>query len=487
MTRLRTSLFRHIVLWYTVCTMLIVAIYSLILYGEVKRGRERPFDVQLDALGARLADDLQHAQGHLDITRVTVADLSTRSFAVFSPRWQLLLASVPWQTVVWHTNDIHFSQFLERTRAGKRYHAAGKDSAGQDLRMSIARVEIAPLLNDDSAVVATNTLPAYLAVADLFEPTDQFLWRQKYRIATAFVVVCIVVLVSGLLVARLGIWPITLLAKTAERITPEDSRTRLPVTQIPHELRLLAQTLNQAFDRLDAALQSERTFTAAAAHEIRSPLAALMARIQRLRYDPQLPPALAVQLDAALLEAERMTRLSGQLLLLARLDRAAAGEAFPMQSVDLAEVAQDALDSVREAADARDVYLHLRSQGGTVVEGHEEWLLRAIYNVISNAVKYTAPATNVVVELEPTADGARVMLSVSDAGPGIAPGDRAKVAQRFYRGVRTRATEGTGLGLAIVQDVLRAHHGELFISEATGGVGTRVTLIIPVAPPAHAT
>ncbi|MCX7004034.1 MAG: HAMP domain-containing sensor histidine kinase [bacterium] len=480
MIRLRTSLFRHIVLWYTVCTMLIVAIYTLILYGEVKRGRERPFDVRLDAMAAELADDLQHSGGQLDIARLSAADLSTRAFAIFSPNWELLLASVPWQNVTWSTNTIHFGQFLERTRAGKRYHAPAKDGAGQDLRLSIAHAEIAPLVGEEAVPGATNSLPVYVAVADMFEPTDQFLWRQKYRMATAFVVVCIAVLVSGLLVARLGVWPITLLATTAERITPEDSRTRLPVTKLPHELRVLALTLNQAFDRLDAALQSERTFTAAAAHEIRSPLAALIARAQRIRYDAALPPPLAAQLDAVLGEAERLTRLSGQLLLLARLDRAAAGEAFPTQAVDLAEVAQDVLDSLREAAAARDVHLHLRTQGATVVQGHEEWLLRAVYNLVNNAINYTARETNVVVALEPTADGTRVLLSVSDAGPGIAPGERAKVVQRFYRGDRTRATEGTGLGLAIVRDVLRAHKGELFIAEGTGGIGARITMIVPV-------
>jgi len=480
MMRWRTSLFRHIVLWYTVCTMLIVAIYTLILYGEVKRGRERPFDVRLDAMASALADDLQHSHGQLDLARLSAADLSTRAFAIFSPRWELLLASVPWQNVTWSTNTIHFGQFLERTRAGKRYHTPAKDGTGQDLRLSIAHAEIEPLISEDALPATTNRLPVYIAVADLFEPTDQFLWRQKYRMVTAFVVVCIAVLVSGLLVARLGVWPITLLATTAERITPEDSRTRLPVTTLPYELRVLALTLNQAFDRLDAALQSERTFTASAAHEIRSPLAALIARAQQIRCDPTLTPPLAEQLDAVLREAERLTRMSGQLLLLARLDRAAAGETFPIQAVDLAEVAQDVLDSLREAADARDVHLHVRTHGATAVQGHEEWLLRAVYNLVNNAIKYTARETNVVVALEPTADGTRVLLSVSDAGPGIAPGERAKVVQRFYRGDRTRATEGTGLGLAIVLDVLRAHHGELFIAEGTGGIGARMTMIVPV-------
>jgi two-component system sensor histidine kinase TctE len=174
--------------------------------------------------------------------------------------------------------------------------------------------------------------------------------------------------------------------------------------------------------------------------------------------------------------------LSGRLLLLARLDRAAAGEPFATSKVDLAELTQDVVDGLNDAAVSRDVHVHLRSLGQVTVEAHEEWMLRALHNVINNAIKYTEPATNVVIDIEPTADASAVMVSVSDAGPGIAPNERRHVLQRFYRGVRTHATEGTGLGLAIVHDVMRALGGDVMIAEGPGGKGARITLVVPVTP-----
>ena len=130
-------------------------------------------------------------------------------------------------------------------------------------------------------------------------------------------------------------------------------------------------------------------------------------------------------------------------------------------------------------AGARGVAISSVLQGDASVHGHEEWLLRAVYNLVGNAVKFTALNSAVIVRIEPTADDKRVMLGVSDAGPGIPPEDRTRVLERFYRSKQTMHTEGTGFGLAIVHDVVKAHHGEIFISNGPAGKGTHITIIIP--------
>lgn len=139
------------------------------------------------------------------------------------------------------------------------------------------------------------------------------------------------------------------------------------------------------------------------------------------------------------------------------------------------------MDSLQTTAAEKQIVITIEAEPDTRVRGHEEWLLRAVYNVLGNAIKFSPPGGCVRVEVTHTADNKRVLLSVMDEGPGIPPAERPRVFERFYRGSGAQQADGTGLGLAIVADVVRAHRGEVFVSSGPGGRGASITLIFPRA------
>ena len=480
MIRLHKSLFRNMVAWHALSALAIIAAYTFILYYEIERGRRLPFDVRLDNRADRIASQLFLDRGDVDITYLPSADLSNGWLAVFDVSWHRMIASHDWHAIAWNTNTVDMGKLAVRTAVGKTFFSPLVDAAGNDMRMAVVQTRLRPLPETLSHTASPATNPVvYIVCADLYEPVSNFVGRQAYRMAGAVAIVLVAIFLSGFVVARMSMRPIARMAAAANLITPEDPVSHLPVDELPNELRRLARRFNEAFSRLGAALASERTFTASAAHELRSPVASIAARLDTLRHDDSLDPALRHQIDLVHADAARLARLSGQLLLLSRLDRAAAGEAFPSTDTDLADIARDAADAWQSRADERGISISLVVQGNTAIHGHEEWLLRAVYNLVGNAVKFTADNSTVAIRIEPTADNKRVMLSVVDAGPGIPLAERGRVFDRFYRSSRTQHTEGTGFGLAIVHDVVKAHHGETFISDGPEGKGANVTIILP--------
>jgi signal transduction histidine kinase len=478
--RFRRSLFRNIVLWYTLCVTLVVVVYAWQLYDEIERGRRKPFDVQLVAQAQRLAGWLRMHDGRIDLSEFPPSELRSRAFAVYDDEWHTLLVSLPWQEFDWwEEHTVPRQSWAARYARGKAWFGTTVDSQGQHYRVTAVRLPVLPLGRTLGGRTRAESTPVHLLYAAPYESIHAYLGVRTRKLVLTLVLLWLAIVLSGVVVARSGVRPLHRLAEAARAVTADDPRTRLPVERVPDELQDLATQINEAFDRLNAAIATERNFTAAAAHELRSPVAGIAARLDDLRRGTDLPDELRQRVDSVYADADRLRTLSGQLLLLSRLDRAAAGEPFPRAKIDLAEIATDAADFCRSNAQQRGITIEIETGGDTHLDGHEEWILRAVYNLTANAVKFTRDGSVVTLRIEPTADNLRVMLSVIDHGPGVPAQDRARIFDRFYRTERTRRSEGTGLGLAIVADVARAHRGEVFVSDGPGGHGTNITLILP--------
>jgi len=285
------------------------------------------------------------------------------------------------------------------------------------------------------------------------------------------------IIITGFGVAVFGVRPIVRLGAAAKKITPEDPKTRLPINELPNELIYLAERINEAFDRLATALTSEQKFTASAAHELRSPVAGLVARLDTLLRSENITKDLKERIIKIHKDAERLKRLSGQLLLLARLDRAASGETFPKEKIDLNEIVADAVDFCRALAEQKNITIENNTAGKIFIEGHEEWLLRAVYNLIDNAVKYSFENSKITVNTN--VQNGNVILTIADEGKGVPKEEREKILERFYRSTNAKNIEGTGIGLAIVYDVVKAHKGKISIDEKLDGAGAVFTIVLP--------
>lgn len=242
--------------------------------------------------------------------------------------------------------------------------------------------------------------------------------------------------------------------------------------QLPDEVQPLVSELNLLFERVQRAFEVQEHFVADAAHELRSPLAALRLQLQGLQRagDDTARAAAIERLSAGI---DRATRLVEQLLTLARQEAGSTAT----EPVDLRAIAQLALADVAPAAQVRsmDVGL-LDSEAATVpviVRGNAEALRMLVRNLLDNAIKYTPPGGQVDVQVG--TDHGRAFLTVEDSGPGIAPEHRERVMQRFVRETAEGAP-GSGLGLAIVLAIAQRHGAAVVLDRSPRLGGLRVAL-----------
>jgi two-component system sensor histidine kinase QseC len=294
------------------------------------------------------------------------------------------------------------------------------------------------------------------------------------------------------LLAALNWWVIRRQLRPLERLAADIGRQSPqalhPVSAAgqPDELRPIVQALNSVLARLGEALQSERRFTADAAHELRTPLAALRMKIQLLQRQHAATLEAAQRQDLAALrgDVDRAAALLDNLLMLARLDPQQPGS-LACATVALPPLVDAALADVAAAAAAKRIALHTRIDVDTV-RAHAELLRSVLRNLFDNAVRYGRSGGQVRIEASAEHGAAgtpsTVHLVVRDDGPGVAPADLARLPQRFFR-VLGNAGQGSGLGLSLVQRIVALHGGQLRFESGGEGTGLTVRIALPQRGP----
>ncbi len=248
--------------------------------------------------------------------------------------------------------------------------------------------------------------------------------------------------------------------RSAERLEP------LAIKGVPNEVMPLVAALNDLFERLKQSIEAERRFTADAAHELRTPLAALKTQAQvAMRVTESADREAALQ--HVLQGVDRATHLIEQLLTLARVDPDMAS--IHHQPVSLRHLAAEALALIEPLAHQKQIELALEEGDDAIVNGDAGHLTILLRNLLDNAVRYTPIGGQVSVTVSrPKNEGA--ILEVCDSGPGILEEERARTLERFYR-IPGTGVEGSGLGLSIVQRITQRHRAHLVLHSGPQGVG----------------
>ena len=274
-----------------------------------------------------------------------------------------------------------------------------------------------------------------------------------------------------------AIRPVEEVTRLAEAVEATDLSKRVNVSTGGEEFRRLAAVINSLLERLERAFHAQKRLIADAAHELKTPTAVLVGEAQ----EAMRPEASAEERRQSLETIERVSRGLARevdgLLHLARGDGALPG---PRTLTDLGAIAQEATETTEPLGLPRGVRCVIVRNGPAQLYGDRAGLLRLAANLVSNAVFYTQAGTTVEVEV-----GSRqgeVFLEVRDRGPGVDPGERRRIFERFVRldSARARNPEGSGLGLAIVEQVAQAHRGRVEISERPGG-GALFRAVFPAA------
>jgi len=265
--------------------------------------------------------------------------------------------------------------------------------------------------------------------------------------------------------------PLERLRDAVEDRQPDDLRP-LPLVEVQRELWPLVQALNHFTERLRVQFERQAQFIADAAHELRTPLAALKARVE-LGLRAREPDTWRDTLEQAAQGTDKLTHLANQLLSLARIENGARAIAEGgAQSLDLSQLARELGMAMAPLAHGRGVALALEADQEVWLRGEPTLLNELLSNLVDNALAHTPSGGNVILRVvEPG------VLEVEDDGPGIPADERDRVFERFYR--RNVHSAGTGLGLAIVGEICRAHMARISLHDGANG-GLKVRVDFPV-------
>lgn len=329
----------------------------------------------------------------------------------------------------------------------------------------------------------TGRIAGYVQYGRNEQHIDSTIGRLWLFIAAGVIGATLLASLAGVAIARRAMRPISSLTATARTITETgDPSSHMPQPRADDEVGELARTLEQMLRSLDAArsereaaLKRQREFVADASHELRTPLTSILANLELLQTtlrDADQGEERAM-VNSALRSSGRMSRLVGDLLLLARAD---AGRIAARTRCDLAEAAGNAAAEVAPTIGERQ--LRIENDRPLPVDGNPDELHRMVLNLLDNAVRHTPPGST--IELRLRTESSDAIVEVADDGPGVPIELREQIFERFVRGdgpADTAVGGGSGLGLAIVNAVAKSHGGEAEVSESKlGGALFRIRL-----------
>lgn len=286
--------------------------------------------------------------------------------------------------------------------------------------------------------------------------------------------------VVGYLLAGRATRPLNWIIATTARLQPRNLKERLPVRGTGDELDRLSTTINGMLDRIATYIQSNRDFIANAAHELRSPLAAVRSSVEVALDRLRTPDEYAALLVDVADETARLGNLVNRLLLLAEGDAGHLDAAD--QSVRLDKIVRESVDMFGAVADSVGVTVEIAHLDPATAPGDDYHLRQVVRNLLDNAIKFTPPLGKVFISLAAN-ESKQVLMEVRDTGIGIPAEDLPRIFERFYRADKSRQRRsGNGLGLAICHAIVTALGGTIRV-DSEMGKGCAVIVTLPLQKP----
>jgi heavy metal sensor kinase len=341
-----------------------------------------------------------------------------------------------------------------------------------DIQTEYGRLRIS-----NSVRTAANGQAYLLQVGVSLAPTDAALRRYRDLLLSWVPVALVVAIAFSWWLSRFALLPLSRVAAAAGAINVQTLERRLPGRGAGDELDRVVEAFNGTLGRLEHSVAEMRQFSAALAHELRTPLAALRGEIELSCRTPGTSPAQRDRCASQLEEIDKLTRLIDQILTLARAESGQIRlNTAPVNLTDLAALLVEQLEPI---AAARSIELRCVPSDAVVVNGDAGWLQRLLLNLVDNALKFTNANGRVVLRV--TREGNDARVEVQDTGVGLSPADAQRVFERFFRAdpARSSSTEGAGLGLSLVRWIAAQHHGTVAV-QSRFGEGSMFTVTLPI-------
>jgi signal transduction histidine kinase len=283
-------------------------------------------------------------------------------------------------------------------------------------------------------------------------------------------------LVAGGVTARRVLRRIDTIRDTSTKIMSGNLSERVPITRRNDEFDGLARNLNAMLDRIEQLLQGLKEVTDNVAHDLKTPLTRLRNQAEGALRDTASPEARELALETVIVESDRLIRTFNALLMIARVEAGAPSGA--LSEVDVSAIVADVAELYTPVAEDEGIEVTTDIAEGITLRANRELIGQAMVNLFENAIKYARPETGPgQIGISLRREGEKVVIGVTDNGPGIPEADRARVLERFVRLEESRSEAGSGLGLALVNAVARLHGGTFRIED--NGPGVRAVLELP--------
>ena len=460
----------RLTLWYGCALAMVLITFSVVLYVITARNLRDDVDQSLEETATAAVRSLQD-RGFLPLideeellSQFPELARIDKFFQIFSPSGTITIRS---------PNIRQHEVPLSRTALEATFN-------GQTILESAKYPHEPPLRLISVPIIHRGDLLYIVQVGTSMESIEDTLRRFLILLIVAMPIALAVSLAAGWFLAGRALRPADAITLAAQRIAAGDLSQRLTMPASPDEIGRLAGTFNNMIGRLDASFRQIRQFTSDASHELRTPLTVMKGETELVLRRPRALEDYQSVLESNLEEIDRMTRIVEELLFLSRADMGEVRmESMP---VPLKVLVEDIHRQATVLGQDRNIEVVLGAVMPALVQGDELRLRELLLNLVENAVKYSYPGGKVEIGL--VTAGQEAILSVTDQGIGIAPGDYAKIFDRFYRtdDARAHTKKGTGLGLAICALIAEAHKGRINVKSSVGQ-GSTFTVRLPLAPP----
>ncbi len=286
-------------------------------------------------------------------------------------------------------------------------------------------------------------------------------------------VALVLAIAGGLLVRRAVLARVAGLNQTVNAIVHGDLTRRMAVDAKGDEFDQLARTINGMLDQIQLLLEGARSTSDAIAHDLRTPLAELRARLESVLRSRSADSTAIEEVEKAVADTDRLIGVFNALLRLADVKSGVRRSGF--RDIDPAQVVAEIFELYEPAAEANGIELTVTAPSGYDVYGDPHLLSQAVANLIDNAIKFTGSGGRIELRLRASAPG-QLEIAVADDGPGIPDSDKARVIEKFQRGRGQETKPGSGLGLSLVEAIARLHGGTFSLADNHPGLIASLSL-----------
>jgi heavy metal sensor kinase len=444
----------RLTLWYLLTLSVILVLFATFLYFQLRANLFDQLDASLQLVASQTAINVKQVDDRLVFA--AVAGVAETDFVIY-------VTAV--SGTIWDKTGLNLNiQPSQPPQLGHTTILRGDDK----WRMF-------------SQEVSSDGVDGYLSVVGDMDPISDTLDGLLALMLIGGPLALVLAGLGGGFLASRALKPIDRMTQTAQAITASDLNQRIQYEGSADEVGRLAQTFDAMLDRLQTAFERERQFTGDAAHELRTPLAALKGRIGVTLSRTRSQTVYQETLQDMEKQVDRLIRLSNDLLFMARLDQ---GQFQPhLERIELSDFMGAVVDLIRPLATSKSIILDESIPAALMLRGDMDLLIRLFLNVLDNAVKFTPE--NGRISLNASLNDDHVQITITDTGPGIAANHLPHLFERFYRAESDRVRKfggngrgGAGLGLAIAHEIARFHGGTLAV-QSTQGQGTTVVTQIP--------